>query len=401
MVRRVRVGLFRLSAWASGLYACHSVSPPDPDSFSPVQDGERSDPSGVSRPTSETTAPSASFSNKVPPAHEGDYLGIPFATELPSMQYVPEVMVDLSDNSLAYAPYTTDKWLYFVGYLKTVGGLLRMAKHPGAAPERITDQFNSSLANVLYEDGMVYFLSETILFRFPEDEPSKLERFDLELPHYCFNSDADHFFAVTLGSADVTLFDKKTLASHTIHLVQNPRQGGGGHYDVVSDGKRLYATRLDTPGRLYVIDKATSDVTQLDISYDFAPGHSVGMRDFYFKDDALWGTLYGSRIFASFSTVDGRVTPHAAYPRWSSVFNSFLEPGTPFVYLVASSAANNIYRFDTRTFEALPLLPFYTEYVRMNYGISVDASHVYFITQYEPMRNGKLGLLRVPKPPNP
>ena len=317
------------------------------------------------------------------------------------MQYKPEVMVDLSDGSLAYSPYTTDKWLYFVGFLKSVGGLLRMHKQPGSVPELVTNQFDSNLSNVFFEDGMVYFLSETILLRFPEDQPEKLERFDLDLAHYCFKSDADHFFAVTLGSADVTLFDKKTLEPYTIHLVKDPYSGGGGHYDVVSDGKRLYATRLDVPGRLYVIDKASRDVKQLDVTYDFVSGMSIGMRNFYFKDDAIWGTLYGSQIFASFSTLDGSVTPYAAYPRWNSVFNSFPEPNTPFVYLVASSAAHNIYRFDTRSYEALPLLPFYTDLVRMNYGIAVDNTHVYFITQKDALRETTIGLLRVPKPPNP
>jgi hypothetical protein len=51
--------------------------------------------------------------------------------------------------------------------------------------------------------------------------------------------------------------------------------------------------------------------------------------------------------------------------------------------------------------EALPLLPFYTDLVRTNYGISVDATHVYFITQAQGQRDSLVGLLRVPKPPNP
>lgn len=79
--------------------ACHSVSPSESDTNANASEGAPTDASALSTTTTPT------FSNKVPPAPTfASNSGAPWATELPSLQYKPEVMVDLSDGSLAYSP---------------------------------------------------------------------------------------------------------------------------------------------------------------------------------------------------------------------------------------------------------------------------------------------------------
>ena len=323
----------------------------------------------------------------------------PQAEVLDSLERVPEVIVDLRGRQ-GYIPYATDKWLYFSGYLDVGPGVFRTKKEPGAEPEKVIDGFLTNIANFFYEDGMMYLLSEYVLYRWPEDAPERLEEFTLEKAHFRFKSDADHFIAITYSSQDVTLFDKQTLQPHTIHLEELPTGMGGGAYDVASDGDRIYCTRYNIPGLLYVVNKKTEEVQRFELPpFEQFPDSPIGLAGFFVEDQRLYGNFYSLNYFGYIDTRTGTPVALAAPNGWQGRTDPVLrEAGTDYVYFGDTARNGGIHRYNYKNFTALPLLAAPSGLLQ-THGFSMDSTHVYFVTLRNPAEpSAPVGILRVPKP---
>jgi hypothetical protein len=241
----------------------------------------------------------------------------------------------------------------------------------------------------------MYLLSEELLYRWPEDAPEQLERFELEDAHFRFKSDAEHFYAITYSSQAVTLFDKKTLAPHTIPL-EPLTSGGGGVYDVTSDGERLYCTRVDRPGKLYVVDKKTESVTRLELpSFDEAPTGYIAMGGFFAEERRLYGFFEGFAYFGYIDASNGVSTALAAPNGWRAPGPLLREAGSAWSYFVDRMPDGNVYRFDRGALTAQPLLPAPSG-LWPSHGVSLDETHVYFVTISDALQpNAPVGILRV------
>jgi hypothetical protein len=315
---------------------------------------------------------------------------------LPSLGLQSEVVINLS-GAQGYIPYVTDEWLYFSGSIASTG-VFRARKVPDTKTETIIEGFLTNIGNFHSENGTMYLLSEQVLYRWPEAEPARIERFDLEEAHFRFKSDAEHFYAITYSSQAVTLFDKQTLAPHTIPI-EPLTSGGGGVYDVVSDGERLYCTRLDRPGKLYVVDKKSEKVTRLELApFDEAPSAAIAMGGFFAESLKLFGFFEGFGYYGYIDTVTGRSTALAAPNGWREPGPVLREPDSPWSYFVDRMPGGNVYRFDREKLVAQPMLPLPSG-LWPSHGITMDATHVYFVTIRDGLTpNAPVGILRVAKP---
>jgi hypothetical protein len=296
-----------------------------------------------------------------------------------------------------YIPYATNEWLYFSGSLSSTG-VFRTQKMPGAKLETVIEGLLTSVGNFYSEGGTMYLLSEQSLHRWPETDPSRIERFDLKEAHFRFKSDASHFYAITYSSQAVTLFDKQTLAPHTIPI-EPLTTGGGGVYDVTSDGERLYCTRMDRPGKLYVVDKKTEMVTRLELpSFDEAPAGWIAMGGFFAESQKLYGFFEGFAYFGYIDATTGRSTAIGAPNGWRSPGPLLREAGSPWSYFADVTANGNVFRFDRDQLVAQPLLRVPSG-LWPYHGSTIDATHVYFVTMNDPLNaSAPVGILRLKKP---
>ena len=123
------------------------------------------------------------------------------------------------------------------------------------------------------------------------------------------------------------------------------------------------------------------------------------MGGFFVEDQKLYGNFAELNYFGYIDARTGVATALAAPNGWSGRNNPVLPVrGTDYVYFGESARDGSVYRYDYKKLVALPLLKRPTGLLPA-YGFTMDETHVYFVTNYNPLNpSAPVGILRVRKP---